>query len=141
MKYADSGSVIKFTNIHKQLEQPFVAFADFEAMCVPQDARDCAVGLEDNCMLKLNIGDHVYILEFSDSGREAKEKIIQNQQPLYEIRKISLPESVNDSELVYHVRYLQDDEVEKLGEEKEEETKKCHASQLMRKLYDCKNCS
>ena len=28
--------MLKFTNIHKQLEQPFVAFADFEALCVPQ---------------------------------------------------------------------------------------------------------
>ena len=85
VKYVSSGSVVKFTNIHKQLEQPFVAFADFEALCVPQDARDCATGLEDAAtgMLKLNISDHIYIIQSPDSGQHAKEKITLDDQPLY----------------------------------------------------------
>ena len=89
-------------------------------------------------MLKLNIGDHVYIIQSPDSGQHAEEKITLDEQPLYEILNISLPESVDDSELVYHVRRLQDAKAEKTVEE---ETKKCHASQLLRKLYNCKYCS
>ena len=144
VKYASSGSVLKFTNIHKQLEQPFVAFADFEALCVPQDVRDCAVGLEDSStdMLKHSIGDHVYILQSPYSERDAKEKITMDEGSLHEIVDISIPESVHDSELVYHVRRLQDEEdTVKAPEEKEKETKKYHASQLLRKMYDCENCS
>ena len=141
VKYASSGSVLKFTNIHKQLEQPFVAFADFEALCVPQDVRDCATGLEEvsTGVLKLNVGDHVYILQSADSDRDVKEIIIL-ESPLYEIRNISLPESVDDTELVYHVQRLQQDDEEEEKEAEEAETKKCHASQLLRKVYDCENC-
>ena len=70
MKYASPGDVLKFPNIHKQLGQPFVAFADFEALCVPQDAHDCATGLEEvsTGVLQLNIGDNVHIIQSSGSG-------------------------------------------------------------------------
>ena len=133
VKYPSPGSVAKFTNIQKHLEQLFIAFEHLEALRVLQDVSNCATGLEEvsTGKLQLNVGVHVYILQLPDFGRDDEAKI--REGPLYKIRSISLPESVDDVKVVYHVRLLKDDE------EEEEETKKCHASQLLRKLYDCEN--